>query len=124
MFLCWMVLRGHAGAEHCDDSEEVIGPLSRRELTPGTWFFKWCDGKFWNADLDEEGNRFASFYYAEEGKPFKAYIDDYQATFPEHPDVYSVPDTWESFDRLSPVIEARYVAWKSPPKSFWNRIFT
>ena len=123
MFLCWMILRGHAGTEHREDSEEVMEPLVRRELTPGEWFFKWCDGKFWNADLDEDGNSFARAYYAEEGQPFKHYIDDYAGIFPDHPNVYSVPDTWASFDRISPKIEARYLVWKDSQRSFFKRTF-
>ena len=124
MFLCWMILRGHAGEEHQGDAAAVIDPLVRRELTPAAWFFKWCDGKFWSADLDEEGNKFASVYYAEEGQPYKAFIDDYAAIFPEHPDTYSVPDTWENFDRLAPKIEERYLAWKkSSRSSFLGRLF-
>ncbi len=123
MFLSWMTLKGHAGPDHTEADDEVIAPLSRRELTPGEWFFKWCDGKFWNSDLDEEGNEFASFYYAEEGQPFKAYIDDYASTFPDHPDLYSVPDDWDSFDRLAPRIDARYQAWKKSKLPFWKRMF-
>jgi hypothetical protein len=121
MFLCWMMLQGHVGPDHMDDRNEVLTGLTNRSLTPGQWFFKWCDGKFCGSDLDEIGNQFAEYYYCEEGK-YKQYISDYDNLFSEYGDLYSVPDTWESFDRLSPIIRNRYHDWKKPP-SIWKRLF-
>ncbi len=123
LFLSWMILKGHVGPDHSDDREDVLAGLLDRSVSPGTWFFRWCDGKFWKADLDDEGNDFASHYYSEEGGRYKAYLNDYEQTFADYPDIYSVPDSWESFDRLAPVIEMRYRSWMRQGKPFWKRLW-
>ena len=122
LFVCWMMLRGHVGPDQLEERAEILSGLTDRSISPGTWFFRWCDGKFWSADLDEEGNEFAAHYYCEEGKPYKAYLDDYARAFPEFPEMYSVPDTWDSFDRIFPMIEARYRKWRNGRKPFWKRL--
>jgi hypothetical protein len=119
-FVCWMMLQGHVGPDHANDKEEVLAGLKNRTITPTIWFFQWCDGKFWKSDLDDEGNKFAHEYYGEEGGKYKAYLNDYERTFSQYPEVYGVPDTWDKFDAISVVIDDRYRAWKKRRRSLFR----
>ncbi len=117
MFASWALTRGLAGAIHHEDFPEALESLKQRRETPGSWFYKACDGKLIDEDLNDEGNRFAQFYYAEaDGQLIiraGSFLADYEATFPEFDDLYSVTDTWESFDRLSPIIDRRFQEWRN-----------
>jgi hypothetical protein len=111
MFLAWSLLSGLAGSIHLEDCPESIPMLEERSLTPGAFFLKFFDGKFTDEDLNEEGNSFALHYFdLETGQ----YVHDYGKTLGFSPDdLYYVPDTWESFDRLKPVLDRRYAEWKN-----------
>jgi len=85
----------------------------RNSSSPGAWFISACDEKFTNEDLNDEGNDFAKFYYnmtAEEGAI--SYLFDYSALFPENKSLYYVPDTWDTYGKVEPVVCARFKAWR------------
>jgi hypothetical protein len=111
MFVAWCQLNGLGGSIHKDDFPEMLSKLEDRALTPGAWFISACDEKFTDEDLNEEGNEFALVYYQADKAPFNS---DYDQTVCAGLDsVYEVPDTWETFDKLSPVIQKQYNEWKN-----------
>lgn len=115
MLVVWCLLNGLAGNAHVLEYAEALEELRTRTLTPGAWFMTNCDGKFIDNDLNEEGNCFVQTYYAaEEGLQTDpgSYIADYELTFPDVPTLYHVPDNWESFDMIAPVIAQRFAVWK------------
>jgi hypothetical protein len=57
--------------------------------------------------LSPEGQAFSSAYYA----PEYGYNRDWRNAFGHKADHYAVPDAWETFDRIAPVIDRRYAAW-------------
>ena len=71
-------------------------------------------------ELQGWGNKFAHEYYGEEGGKYKAYLNDYERTFSQYPEVYGVPDTWDKFDAISVVIDDRYRAWKKRRRSLFR----
>ncbi len=72
-----------------------------------------CDGKFTDEDLNEDGNLFARSYYANEGGEGPApYLLDYVDAFPDADSIYQVPDTWENFDQIAPILDRRFNDWK------------
>jgi hypothetical protein len=110
MFVAWCVLNGLGGELHTEEFPEDLEGLRSRQKTPGEWFVNACDAKFTDEDLSEEGNAFAKSYYDADGSP---YLVDYEETLGSGlASLYHVPDTWESFDLLSPVINGRYQEWK------------
>lgn len=111
MFVAWAFLSGLAGELHIEDFPENIPRLAARSVTPGAFFLEACDGKFTDEDLTDEGNRFAADYFDfEKGM----YLADYEKVLgKEAGDLYSVPDTWESFDRLKPVLDNRLSEWRA-----------
>jgi hypothetical protein len=126
MFVSWAILNGMVGSIHLDDFPDMLGKLVSREMTPGAWFLAACDEKFTDEDLNEEGNRFAQEYYAHgEGENYKsgAYLNDYCGAFDDAAETYAVADTWESFERLKPILDRRFDEWKSPKPKGWRRFF-
>ena len=111
MFMAWALLSGLAGESHADDSPDAIPTLASRTMTPGQFFLEWCDGKFTDEDVNDEGNAFVRDYFDfEKGQ----YLSDYESTLAVGlPGVYHVPDTWENFDRLKPVLDRRLAEWRA-----------
>lgn len=112
MFLAWALLNGLGGSFHTEECPEDFENLKQRTITPAQFLINACDEKFTDEDLSDEGNEFAADYYRAGGQ-MKDYIKDYEELFASGiPSLYHVPDTWESFDRLSPRIQERYDQWK------------
>jgi len=110
MFLAWCMLHGLAGELHTGDLAEDLALLEVRALTPGQWLLRACDGKFTDEDVNDDGNAFTAAYFEADDLP---YIDDYQtALSSELASIYNVPDTWESYDTLAPLIDARFTQWQ------------
>ena len=65
------------------------------------YFFKYCDGKLTNEDLDETGNAFAERYYGEDG----LYLDDYAEHFGDL--LYVAPESEHDFATFSSMLERR-----------------
>jgi len=113
MFLAWAVLHGLAGELHTEDSPEILQQLQQRAISPGEFLIRACDEKFTDEDLSDDGNAFAQHYYRSEGK-WGDYLDDYEATLGQKGrSLYYVPDAWESYDRLAPVIQKRFNGWRA-----------
>ncbi len=110
MFLAWAIMNGMAGEILENDASGLLANLKNRKLTPGQYLIKACDEKFIDIDLNEEGNAFAREYFDFENG---AYASDYEKTLAQKlPTLYHVPDSWETYDKLAPVITSRFKAWK------------
>ena len=109
MFVAWALLSGLAGQIHTEDFPEDLEALRTRSITPGHFLFKYCDGKFIDENLNDQGNAFAAAYFdLEHG----SYLADYESVLgSDVPSLYHVPDTWHSFDRLKPTLDRRFSAW-------------
>ena len=91
--------------------QDVLEPLRQRTQTPGEFFLALCDGKFIDDDLNEIGNAFAGHYFNMESGE---YVADYEHTLASDFDtLYRVPDTWENYDVLAPVIDRRFNQWRA-----------
>ena len=108
MFLAWALLAGLAGDIHINEIPEGLVALQKRSTTPGQFFLSYCDGKFTDEDLNEEGNAFTVDYYHE-----GAFFEDYEeAVAADLPAIYYVADTWENFDQLKPIFDQTFREWK------------
>jgi len=99
----------HAGI-HIDDFPDDVPSLHARSVTPGQFFLNSCDGKFTDEDLNEEGNKFTQAYFDVQGGSFLADYERLLAGGLET--LYHVPDTWETFDILRPVLDERFKEWR------------
>ena len=96
-------MRESNGQHVCTESQEV--PVGISSPAPC------CDGKFTEDDLNDEGNAFAQEYYEFETGQF---VHDYAGTLGDDvPDLYHVADTWETFERIKPVLDQRFHEWKA-----------
>jgi hypothetical protein len=110
MFLSWCLLSGLGGEFFALEFPAELEGLRQRQTTPGAFLLNSCDEKFIDEWLSEEGNRFATAYYQGDPNP---YLTDYEMLFLEkHPALYDVPDTWESFEKLRPVLDYRLESWR------------
>ena len=111
IFLAWCHINDFAGELHLEEFPEDLEKIKKRDVTPGRYLEIACDEKFTDEDLNEEGNSFCQFYFSV-GDGYGDYLEDYEVLSGELPSLYHVPDTWESFDKLSPLIDKRYKDWK------------
>lgn len=110
MFVAWALLSGLGGEIHTVECPEDLEALQSRAITPGAFFLKFCDGKFTDEDLSEEGNAFAGEYFKFEGDGF---LTDYTNALPSNlPSLYHVPDSWETFEMLRPILDGRLKNWR------------
>lgn len=108
MFFARALLRGLGSAFHTTERPEILAALSSRQQTPNRVFMGHCDGKLIADDLSEEGNAFATSYYGADG----AYYVDLADVAAAEKSIYHLPDSWETFDGIAPVLDARLTAWR------------
>ncbi|WP_137873782.1 hypothetical protein [Rhodococcus sp. Q] len=119
VFLAWAVLGGHVSQELAEDAAHELAALRERTTTPAAFVLAVCDGKLVDEDLDEVAAAFATAYYAggdqstedDGGLYFEDYIDAVSPGDGEPEDVYRVPDTWETYDLVGPLVDARFTQW-------------
>ena len=112
MFLAWAIINGLEGDLHREESQDALQAVRERRMTGRDFLFQECDEKFWDEDLSDEGNAFASWYYQgeDDGSP---YLADYEQILGgEVATLYHVEDTWENFDKLAPTIDQRFQEWR------------
>lgn len=109
IFLTWIVDNNLFSQELEDDEGEAIALVkSRRAL--GTYLYTMHDGVFTSDMLSVEGNAFTSEYFV---FGIGSYLADYGATVAaDLPTLYHVPNTWETYDALKPVLDKRYQEWR------------
>lgn len=113
MYLAWIINNDLHGDPHRkDDSIKAVEKLKRREITGLDFLIEQCDMKFWQEDLNEHGQAFTEFYYAND-QTAKYHFDYAEALANDLPTVYHVQNTWENYDRISKMIDKRYEDWKS-----------
>jgi len=108
MYVAWALLSGFAGSIHAVEFPDDLASLRRRQITPGQFFLKHCDGKFTDEDLNDDGNEFTQAYYAT-----NSYLGDFADKFAaDVPTLYHVADNWEIYDLLRPCLDERLAEWK------------
>jgi len=115
VFLAWAINHGLEGELHQTNSQASLAAVRQRRMTGREFLEKECDEKFWETDLNEEGNAFATFYYQSD-----AYFYDYEMTLAKGlPTLYHVADSWQNYDRMAAVIDRRFAAWKRRQQRKW-----
>lgn len=111
MFVAWALAAGLGNEARFVDVPSALESLKGRQITPGAFFLQTCEGQLTDLELSAAGNAFAQHYFdLEDGQ----YLVDYDGTLgvglSSH---YHVPDTWQTFERLRPVLDARLAAWRA-----------
>ncbi|WP_298445740.1 hypothetical protein [uncultured Ferrimonas sp.] len=108
IFLAWALTHGLAGDLHKVEWPEEIEAVKSKLKTGGQFLSDNCDGKFTDEDLNELGNKFASEFY--ENEYFTIYIET-SDPYDNYETIYHVPDTWETYERVAPIITKHFEAW-------------
>ncbi|MDO4430619.1 MAG: hypothetical protein Q4B95_04885 [Lonepinella koalarum] len=115
MFLAWAFSNGLIGELHLEEYQDELKKLAERKITGVDFLIDLCDEKLWDEDFDDIGAEFAVDYYQDDNSTFPArYLDDYADVFKEYdiPTLYHLPNTWENFDKLKPILDQRFKEWK------------
>ncbi len=110
MFLAWAIMAGLESGMHQRDSGAGLEAVRGRRMTGRRFLAEFCDEKLTSEMLNEIGSRFAEAYY--ESDPPLYFLDYDRVLGSALPTLYHVEDSWENFDRLAPVIQARFDAWR------------
>lgn len=110
LFVAWAILAGLGGEEVAEDFGDEIEQLRERTAAPSQ-LYRCMDGTFTEEELSEEGNAFTEGYFdLEKGQ----YLKDYEKTLCQGlPSTFHAADSWENFDKLKPVLDARLASWRA-----------
>ena len=102
LFLKWCFIKGWTGDIHLEDSKEDVQKVILGTMSATEYLFHYCDGQLTDEDLNEEGNKFASRYYGDDG----LYLEDYPKTFENL--MYERPEEDHDFKKFSRMIDQRF----------------
>ncbi|MEQ9422809.1 MAG: hypothetical protein RJQ09_00220 [Cyclobacteriaceae bacterium] len=128
MYINWIIDNGLIGETHLKNSEKGIKDVKDRKITGRDFLFQYCDEKFWEEDLNEEGLAFTRYYYQNQNDPEEQYgefIDDYLKILgTEFKSLYEIPNSWDNYTKISQQINKAYKKWKrrsiKKPWQFWK----
>jgi hypothetical protein len=115
MYITWVVARrlhNPAFFAALPDGDRYVSSIVRRKRTAMS-MRQLLDGNLPSHVLSEEGRAFTDWYYSEDHDA--RYLDDWVAEFGEAANTYAVPESWESFDRIAPRIDAQLRLWRQQP---------
>lgn len=101
LFLRWCFERGWAGSLHLEEAPDAVAEVVRGEMSGTDFLFRYCDGKFTDEDLNDEGNEFAAKYFGDDG----LYFDDYIESFEDL--MYIEPEGTHGYKKFAAMLEAR-----------------
>ena len=108
MFLTWIIFNHLEGEYHQKYSQNSLLEVRKKLLTGKEFFISECSCKFWEEDLNEEGNAFAKYYYQS-----GIYFSDYENILAKGLEtLYHVEDTWDNYEKMEKVITDCYEEWK------------
>jgi hypothetical protein len=110
MYLGWLIDNDFLSDEMCEEDAAQLLAFKRREITGPQVYSSW-DGALVDDMLTDEANDFTEEYFDfQTGK----YLDDYDRVLAgKLPSMYHVRDTWENYDKLRAVLDARLAEWKT-----------
>lgn len=102
MFMAWLALHGMAQPDYAPTE------LRARRITPGEYLRRHCVDQIDPFMLTDNGNAFASAAY-------RAYLRRYRdvPAVARYDSTYETPDTWDTYDDVSALIDALHADWCS-----------
>ncbi|MCK4663160.1 MAG: hypothetical protein KAT68_09865 [Bacteroidales bacterium] len=119
-YISWILNNYLHGELHRESETDLkhVKKVINREITGLDFLISQCDEKFWDEDMNEEGNAFTEFYYSNEKT--SRFYDDYSNTLAQKLEsIYHVENTWNNYDKLAKVIDKRYSDWKNNMNKKW-----
>ena len=107
-----------------EDSSEALEQVRLGSISGRDFLFEQCDEKFWDEDLNDEGNLFTAAYYDAH------YVDDYVNTLDsdDTESIYHYANSAENQALVEAVLDRRFADWRrepaggapSPKKPWWR----
>lgn len=117
MYLNWIIDNDLIGEIHLIESKNGIEKVKTGEITGRDFLFDYCDGKFWNQELNELGLEFTESYYSS-----NKYFRDYSNVLAKDLDnIYEVKDNRQNYTIIKGKLDQRFKKWNSQKnKKFWE----
>lgn len=117
MYLNWIIDNDLIGEIHIIESKNGIEKVKTGEITGRDFLFDYCDGKFWNQELNELGLEFTESYYSS-----NKYFRDYSNVLAKDLDnIYEVKDNRQNYTIIKEKLDQRFKKWNSQKnKKFWE----
>lgn len=117
MYLNWIIDKNLIGEFHLTESKDGIEKVKSGEITGRDFLFDYCDGKFWNQELNEIGLKFTESYYSSD-----KYFGDYAKVLAnELESIYEVKDNRQNYSLIKEKIDQRFNKWNARQnKKFWE----
>jgi len=108
VFLGWVLEKELYSSAFEDEAGHQILRFLNKDISCAILSAIW-DGYLGEDLLNEDGNRFAKYYY-QSGK----YLEDYKSLLVEDTTntIYHVKDSWENYEKMSNMIDKRFDEWK------------
>ncbi|MCT4580255.1 MAG: hypothetical protein N4A35_02470 [Flavobacteriales bacterium] len=117
MYLAWIINNDLISDFHKEESKEGVENVRSRSITGRAFLFDYCDGKFWEQELNRKGLDFTKYYYESGG-----YFNDYTNLLASNFDsVFQVNNSWDNYEKLKLIIDKQYSKWEmSMNKKWWE----
>ncbi len=117
MYLNWIIDNELVGEFHLTESKDGIEKVKSGKITGRDFLFDYCDGKFWNEELNETGIKFTENYYSTD-----KYFDDYSEILTsELESIYQVEDNRKNYELIKERLDKRFKKWNTQKnKRFWG----
>jgi hypothetical protein len=108
VFVTWLALHEMLDPDWVANSgmEQAVAAIRDRGATP-CGLRDATAGRLASDMLTAEGQGFAGAYYA----PEYGYARDWRRVFGRQADRYAVPDDWETYDAIAPLVDGRCRQW-------------
>jgi|GEM_PF-2553458 hypothetical protein len=105
VYLKWCLLQGWAGELHTEDEadQNMVEQVISGNMTGAEFLIQQCDCQFTNEELNDEGNAFTSYYFADH------YPEDLESVAREQ--ILSAPESEYDFDALREIFDRQYGEW-------------
>ncbi len=109
MYLNWIIDSGLIGEFHIKESSEGIKRINDGKITGRDFLFEYCDGKFWNEELNQIGIEFTESYYSS-----NQYFEDYtRILVGDLESIYEVEDSLENYKSIKFNLDSRFKKWNN-----------
>ncbi|MFC0605215.1 DUF7832 domain-containing protein [Winogradskyella pulchriflava] len=117
MYLNWIIENELISEFHLIESKDGIEKVKSGKITGRDFLFDYCDGKFWNEQLNEIGLEFTESYYSSD-----KYFGDYNKVLANELDsIYEVNDNRQNYSLIKEKLDQRFKKWNSRKnKKFWE----
>lgn len=112
MYLAWLILNDHVQEDWKEEFSNALDRVKSREMIGRDFLMECLDETLPEEFMTDEALEFTGEYYV------SSYIDDFaKALSGEDTDsefaVYLHDDTWENYDKVEPLISAKFEQWKN-----------